>query len=803
MSENPFFTVLVANCSQAERLGPALDSLLAQTDPDWEAIVVNDRLTDATAQVLEGYCRKDSRFRTVQQKNAGVSSALNEGLRQARGKWICPLTSGDLYESRKLAIHREWIQKHPQCRFFFTDFRHLEEKTGQISDPSSRPEIPDREWQVLEMLRRTYLQGNSICVGHDAWQRVGIFNEDLRDGQDYDMWLRLLVLYPAVLIPERTCITRHHALQESQTFPEAHFFDSARAGINFLNQHRFPELVPLVDLSDPKMAQKAISKALDVALNPHGFLYVLGPHPALLLRIMEWAWELDDHETASLLKETVRSRLASAACLHSGTSFGFLLQAASVATHRQGGKFIYHPMPPVEVAEKKYWVLKHAGNSEGEEVQRYIRRSGNQALQEATSEPVGQSREIVIVTQPGTCLTDPVKYGSFRVALETAKYLMRSGHSVLLVGLSDQGLGFCEGVMFIGREDDQSCARAVASVCEDTLIMISRGDCLQTTHAKRYLVYHHGPHAVIGVPISVLNKDRIPVVCVSHYSKLAQIEYGVHPDLLHVAANGYDHQTFYPTNGQQRHPHSLISAGHVVDYKGTDIALRAFSIIRERFPDAVFHIYGKACSWNTFKEHMFAGGWLDSGGFPVWPSIERDLPGFRYCGEVSQAVLADALRQRSLLITPSRVAETFGLSSLEAQACGCIPVLPRQGGFPETMVEGKTGYLYDEITPEGLAAKIRQLWEQDLPTELQRAEAQRWVQDTFSWDRSGHALLGILESTPPIPPRTSAMQIELWLLWQLERCRGLLFRLASRLRRALSRVLRVGAGVNGQGKRRN
>jgi len=800
MSKTPLFTVLVANYSHAESLTAALDSLLAQTDPDWEAIVVNDGSSDATAQVLEGYCRKDGRFRTVQLKNARVSSFLNEGLRQAKGRWTCRLTSGDLFDSRKLNTHREWIRKHPQCRFFFTDFRYLEEKTGQISDPPLRPVISDQEWQVLEMLRCTYIHANSICVEHDAWQRVGIFDEDLEDGQDYDMWLRLMAVWPAVFIPEQTCITRHHALQEPKAFPKAGFFDCANAGINFLNQHRFPELVPLFDLSDPKMAQKAISKALDVAVNPHGYLYRLGTHPALLLRIMEWAWELDNHETASLLKKTIRSRLTSAARLHSGTTFGFLLRAASVATHRRGGKFIYQPIPQAEVAERNYWLLKHAGNREAEEVRRYLRRSGNHALKEATSESIGQSREIVIPCEMGTSPSDSVS-GALRATFEAAKYLMRSGHSVLLVGVSDQGLGFSEGVMFIGREDDQSSARAVASVCQDTLMMISRGDCLRTTRAKRCLIYHHGPYPPFSVPISVLNKAAIPVVCVSNYSKLAQMKFGVHAGLLHVAPNGCDHQIFYPTSGQERHPHSLIYAAHVVDYKGPDIALRAFSIIRDRFPDAVFHIYGKTCSWRTFKAHLFADGWLDSGGFPVWSSIERDLPGFKYCGEVSQAELADALRQHSLLIMSSRIAEALPLVSLEAQACGCIPVLPRQGGFPETMVEGKTGYLYDEITPEGLAAKIRQLWEHDLPTELQRVEAQQWLQDTFSWDRSGHALLGILESSPPIPPRTSAMQIALWQLWRLERCKGLLFRLLSRLKRVLLRLLRIGAGVIGQGKR--
>jgi len=85
---------------------------------------------------------------------------------------------------------------------------------------------------------------------------------------------------------------------------------------------------------------------------------------------------------------------------------------------------------------------------------------------------------------------------------------------------------------------------------------------------------------------------------------------------------------------------------------------------------------------------------------------------------------------------------------LEAQACGCIPVLPRLGGFPETMRENVTGYLYDENTSEGLAAKILELWSQDLPTESQRIEAAQWVKQTFSWERTGRAMMELIESLP-------------------------------------------------------
>ena len=132
MQHHPFFSVIVPTYNQANYLGEALDSLLAQTDADWEAVVVNDGSTDSTPEVLETYFKKDKRFRVYHKRNGGVGSALNAGLREAKGEWICWLSSDDLFETRKLQIHREWIVRHPTCHFFFSHYRELDGTTGKF-----------------------------------------------------------------------------------------------------------------------------------------------------------------------------------------------------------------------------------------------------------------------------------------------------------------------------------------------------------------------------------------------------------------------------------------------------------------------------------------------------------------------------------------------------------------------------------------------------------------------------------------------------------------------------------------------
>ncbi|MFN8008424.1 MAG: glycosyltransferase [Terriglobia bacterium] len=100
--QDPRFSILVPTYNQARFLPGCLDSLLGQTYPRWEALVINDGSTDDTALVMERYALKDRRIRIFHKKNGGVASVLNEALRNACGDWICWLSSDDLFESRKL-----------------------------------------------------------------------------------------------------------------------------------------------------------------------------------------------------------------------------------------------------------------------------------------------------------------------------------------------------------------------------------------------------------------------------------------------------------------------------------------------------------------------------------------------------------------------------------------------------------------------------------------------------------------------------------------------------------------------------
>lgn len=115
------FSIIVPVYNAGEFLRPCLDSVLAQTDSDWECVCIDDGSTDGSGEILDSYARRDSRFRVVHQENQGVSSARNTGLEQASGAWITWLDADDLYGPQRLAEARRIIsEKNPDLLRFRT-----------------------------------------------------------------------------------------------------------------------------------------------------------------------------------------------------------------------------------------------------------------------------------------------------------------------------------------------------------------------------------------------------------------------------------------------------------------------------------------------------------------------------------------------------------------------------------------------------------------------------------------------------------------------------------------------------------
>lgn len=91
----PTISIIIPVYKVEKYLSKCLDSIAAQTFTDWECILIDDGSPDASGKICDEYAQKDSRFVVIHKKNAGVSAARNDGLKNARGKWISFFDSDD------------------------------------------------------------------------------------------------------------------------------------------------------------------------------------------------------------------------------------------------------------------------------------------------------------------------------------------------------------------------------------------------------------------------------------------------------------------------------------------------------------------------------------------------------------------------------------------------------------------------------------------------------------------------------------------------------------------------------------
>jgi peptidoglycan/xylan/chitin deacetylase (PgdA/CDA1 family) len=179
--------VVIPARNAAATLSRTLESILEQSSPDWEAIIVDDGSTDRTATIAEEFAAKDGRFRVVRQQASGVSAARNAGITAARGEWLLFLDSDD------------WIA--PQ---------HLEHMTGVVKD---RPELDAVVCGWIRVLPDGSLLGNgnfppegdlfevfgcrcavaihACLVRRSLVEKVGRFDETLATCEDWDLWQRM------------------------------------------------------------------------------------------------------------------------------------------------------------------------------------------------------------------------------------------------------------------------------------------------------------------------------------------------------------------------------------------------------------------------------------------------------------------------------------------------------------------------------------------------------------------------------------------------------------------------------------
>jgi peptidoglycan/xylan/chitin deacetylase (PgdA/CDA1 family) len=180
-------SVIIPAHNAAATIAETLDSLCAQTYTDWEAIVVDDGSSDATASVVGAYAARDARIQLIRQPQAGVSEARNAGVRLARFDWLLFLDSDDWILPEYLDRMTTVLEADPTLDAVHCGWNRVA-GDGSLLAAQFCPVSAD----LFPVFARTCAVAIHACiVRRSLVQAVGEFDSSLRVGEDWDLWLRI------------------------------------------------------------------------------------------------------------------------------------------------------------------------------------------------------------------------------------------------------------------------------------------------------------------------------------------------------------------------------------------------------------------------------------------------------------------------------------------------------------------------------------------------------------------------------------------------------------------------------------
>ena len=207
-------------------------SVLEQSLKADEIIVVDDGSDDDTPMVLKSFADK---IKIITQKNSGVSSARNSGIKASKNRWICFLDSDDVWHKKKLEKQIEFHADNPHIIFSHTNEEWI--RDGKIVKQKKQHKKPSGFCFEVN-LNFCKIAPSTVMIEKTIFDKVGYFDEALEVCEDYDMWLRLLSTFEVGLIGE--VLTTKFAGNDQLSF-KYHSMDKYR--IEALLKHKNREVV--------------------------------------------------------------------------------------------------------------------------------------------------------------------------------------------------------------------------------------------------------------------------------------------------------------------------------------------------------------------------------------------------------------------------------------------------------------------------------------------------------------------------------------------------------------------------------
>ncbi len=188
MNDRPKISVITSVYNDQAYLAQSIESILNQSESDFEFIIIDDGSTDNSLSIIESYQKKDSRIKLIRNNdNIGLTKSLNKGLHQAQGRYIARQDANDVSLTGRLAKQFNYLESHTDVFLCGSAISFIDDK-GHLTPKKQK----DYLFSVEGVARAL---SNQNCFVHSTifFRNEGIeYREKFYYAQDYDFYLNLL-----------------------------------------------------------------------------------------------------------------------------------------------------------------------------------------------------------------------------------------------------------------------------------------------------------------------------------------------------------------------------------------------------------------------------------------------------------------------------------------------------------------------------------------------------------------------------------------------------------------------------------
>lgn len=189
----PTFSVVIAAFNAERTIEETIDSVLAQSDADFELIVVDDGSEDLTLPFVLRKASADCRIKVATQANQGVSAARNLGAAKACGQYLAFLDADDIWHCDKLAKHRALHESDPALEASYARIAFCPDSRGKLEPGRTRSAVLE-DYCALEdvLIENAVCTMSNLVIERETFFEIGGFSREMRHVEDQDLLARLV-----------------------------------------------------------------------------------------------------------------------------------------------------------------------------------------------------------------------------------------------------------------------------------------------------------------------------------------------------------------------------------------------------------------------------------------------------------------------------------------------------------------------------------------------------------------------------------------------------------------------------------